>query len=80
VIDVALKIKTPAQPKVSSQTTRPLSVSSELRRVAIKIRKMGPKAQIELMLSAWLTTPAKAANAIRKLEKPAGKAPRKTPV
>jgi hypothetical protein len=46
----------------------------------MKIRKLEPKAQIELMLAAGLTTPARAAKAIKRLEKSESKSPRRKPV
>ena len=44
------------------------------------MKNMDPKAQIELMLAAGLTTPARAAKAIKRLEKSAANGPGKKPV
>jgi hypothetical protein len=72
--------KKTAPSPVSPRGQRPTSVSSEMRRVFQSLKKMDPKAQIELMLAAGLTTPARAAKAIKRLEKSDSKSPRRKPV
>jgi hypothetical protein len=77
---MGLKFNKTAPSPLPRQGPRPASVSSEMRRIAMEMKKMEPRAQIELMLAAGLTTPARAAKAIIRLEKSAGKSPRKKPV
>jgi hypothetical protein len=71
--------KKTAPSPVSSPGQRLTSVSSEMRRVFQSLQKMYPKAQIELMLAAGLTTPARAAKAIKRLEKSDSESRRRKP-
>jgi hypothetical protein len=66
---MAKPTKKSAPSPISSRGQQPVSVSSEMRRVFQTMKKLEPKAQIELMLAAGLTTPARAAKAIKRLEK-----------